>query len=69
MTAEEVEAATNQDETLKGVRVAIKLNKWHYDVVEPFKAIKEELTVTSKGVYSPSRIADSNAKISTATSR
>jgi hypothetical protein len=27
MTLEEVEAATNQDETLKGVRAAIKLNK------------------------------------------
>ncbi|CAB4027924.1 Potassium channel subfamily T member 1 [Paramuricea clavata] len=50
MTLVEVEAATNQDETLKGVRAAIKLNKWCYDIVEPFKAIKEELTVTSKGV-------------------
>ena len=28
----------------------IKLNKWHYDVVRPYKSIKDELTVTSKGV-------------------
>ena len=50
MTLEEVEAATNQDKTLIGVRAAIKLNQWHYEIVKPFKAIKDELTVTSNGV-------------------
>ena len=50
MTLEEIEIATNQDDTLKGLRAAIKLNKWHYDVVRPYKSIKDELTVTSKGV-------------------
>jgi hypothetical protein len=29
---------------------AIKLNKWHYDLVKAFKPVKDELTVTSKGV-------------------
>ncbi len=50
MTLKEVEAATNQDKTLKGVRAAIKFNQWHYEIVKPFKAIKDELTVPSKGV-------------------
>ena len=50
LTLEEVETATNADKTLRGVRAAIKLNKWHYETVKPFKAVKDELTVTSKGV-------------------
>ena len=50
MTLEEIEIATNQNDTLKGLRAAIKLNKWHYDVVRPYKSITDELTVTSKVV-------------------
>ena len=50
LTLEEVETAMDSDKTLRGVRAAIKLNKWHYDLVETFKPIKDELTVTSKGV-------------------
>ena len=50
LTLKEVETATNADKTLRGVRAAIKLNKWHYETVKPFKAVKDELTVTSKGV-------------------
>ena len=29
LTLEEVETSTNADKTLRGVRAAIKLNKWH----------------------------------------
>ena len=51
-TLDEVETATDSDKTLCGVRAAIKLNKWHYDLVIAFKPVKDELTVTSKGVES-----------------
>ena len=50
MTLEDIKTATDEDKTLKGVRAAIKLNEWHYDVVKPFKNIKDELTVTSNGL-------------------
>ena len=50
MTLEEIQAATDSDKTLKGLRAAIKLNKWDYDVVKPFKNVKDELTVTSTGI-------------------
>jgi hypothetical protein len=50
MTLEEIQAATDSDRTLKGLRAAIKLNKWDYDVVKPFKNVKDELTVTSTGI-------------------
>jgi hypothetical protein len=50
LTLDEVETATDSDKTLRGVRAAIKLNKWHYDLVKAFKPVKDELTVTSKGV-------------------
>ena len=50
LTLEEVETATNADKTLRGLRAAIKLNKWHYDTVKPFKTVKDELTVTRRGV-------------------
>ena len=53
---EESEIATNQDDTLKGLRVAMKLNKWHYDVVRPYKSIKDELTVTRGVILRGSRI-------------
>ena len=39
---------TNRDNTLRAVRAAIKMNKWHYDSVKCFKAFKDELTVTHK---------------------
>ena len=50
LTLDEVETATDSDKTLRGVRAAIKLNKWHYDLVKAFKPVKDELTATSKGV-------------------
>jgi hypothetical protein len=31
MTLEEIQAATDSDKTLKGLRAAIKLNKWDYE--------------------------------------
>ena len=50
MTLEDIKTATDEDRTLKGLRAAIKLNEWHYDVVKPFKNSKDELTVTSNGL-------------------
>ena len=50
MTLEEIVTATNSDGTLKELQVAIKLNKWDSPVVKHFKAIKDELTVTSQGI-------------------
>ena len=50
LTLEEIEADTNDDHTMRAVRAAIKSNKWHYDKVKRYKAFKDELTVTSKGI-------------------
>ena len=49
MTIEEIIAATNVDRPLQGLR-AIKINKWDCDIVNPYKPIKDELTVTSQGL-------------------
>ena len=32
------------------MRDAIQKNKWDNDIVKPFKAIKDELTITSQGI-------------------
>ena len=50
MTLEEIKTATDADRTLEGLRAAIKLDKWDYDVVKPFKTVKDELTVTTNGI-------------------
>ena len=50
MTLEDIKTATDEDRTLKGLRAAIKLNEWHYDIVKPFKNIKDELTITSNSL-------------------
>jgi hypothetical protein len=50
MTIDEIIAATNLDRSLQGLRAAIKLNKWDCDIVNPYKPIKDELTVTSQGL-------------------
>ena len=50
LTLEEVETAMNADKILRGARAAIKLNKWHYKTIKPFKAVKDKLTITSKDV-------------------
>ena len=61
LTLEEIEAATNEDQTLRAVRAAVNSNKWHYDSVKCFKSFKEELTVTPKGViFRGTRIVISN---------
>ena len=50
MTMEQIVTATGADKVLRGVRDAIKQNKWDNDIVKPVKAIKDELTITSKGL-------------------
>ena len=49
LTLEEKEAATNEDQTLRAVRTAVKLNKWHYDSVKCFKSFKEPKGVILRG--------------------
>ncbi len=50
MTLDEIIKAANSDSTLKGVRAAIRLKRWDSPVVQSFKSIKDELTVTTHGV-------------------
>ena len=50
MTLDEIIQATNDDRVLRGVRAAIKHNRWNYDIVKPYKLIKDELSVTTKGI-------------------
>ena len=50
MTLDEIIKATNSESTLKGLRAAIRLKRWDSPVVQSFKSIKDELTVTSQGV-------------------
>ena len=40
MTMEEIVTATDSDKVLREARAAIKLNKWDFDIVKPYKAIK-----------------------------
>ena len=47
---EEIVTATDSDKVLMQVRAAIKLNKLDFDIVKPYKAIKDELIVTPKGI-------------------
>ena len=50
MTMDEIITATNLDRSFQGLQAAIKINKWDYDIVTPYKKIKDELTVTSQRV-------------------
>ena len=50
ITIEEIIKATDEDQVLKGVQAAIKINNWYYDIVKPFKQVKDELSVTTKGI-------------------
>ena len=46
MTLKEIIEATNADKTLKGLRAAIRLNRWDSDIVALLRKVKDELTVT-----------------------
>ena len=50
MTLAEVIKATNDDRTLKGLRAAIRFNKWDSPVVKDYKHVKDELSVSSHGL-------------------
>ncbi len=63
----EVETATNSDKTLQGVRAAIKLNKWHYEVAKALKPC-EGRTERQKQMCSSSRYKNSATTITPATS-
>ena len=49
LTLKGIEGATDGDHTFRAFRAAIKLNKWHYDMVKSFKRLKDGLRVTPKG--------------------
>ena len=51
MTLVEIEQASNADKEIRAVRACIKLNQWNFDAVRPFKDCRDELTVTSNGVF------------------
>ena len=50
MTLDEISQATDQDRELKGLRAAIRLNKWDSDIVKPYRLIKDELTIGKQNV-------------------
>ena len=50
MTLTEIQEATNNDQTMKGLRASIRLNQWDNDIVKPYKSVKDELTVTSENI-------------------
>ena len=49
MKLEEITADTNSDHCLKALRACTKTNEWNTD---PFKATKDEFTVTAQNNYS-----------------
>ena len=36
MTLAEIQQATNNDQTMKGLRASIRLNQWDNDIVKPY---------------------------------
>ncbi len=40
MTMQEIIVATDKDRVLQGVRAAIRINKWEYDIVNPTRQLK-----------------------------
>ena len=50
MTLTEIQEATNNNQTMKGLRASIRLNQWDNDIVKPYKSVKDELTVTSENI-------------------
>jgi len=41
MSMEEVIKASTDDREIKGLRAALKLNRWYTDIVKPFKSVKD----------------------------
>ena len=50
MTLAEMIKVTNGHRALKGLRAAIRLNKWDSVVVKEYKHIKDELSISSHGL-------------------
>ena len=50
MTLAVIQQATNNYQTMKGLRASIRLNQWDNDIVKPYKSVKDELTVTSENI-------------------
>ena len=50
LTITEIQEATDADKSLRAVRAAIRNGHWDIDHVKPYKAIKDELTISSHNV-------------------
>ena len=50
MTLDEISQATDQDRILKGLCTAIRLNQWDYEIVKPYRLIKDELMIGKQNV-------------------
>ena len=50
MTLDEISQATDQDRVLKGLRAAIRLHQWDYEIVKPYRLIKDELTIGKQNI-------------------
>ena len=50
MMLAQIQQATNNDQTMKGLRASIRLNQWDKDIVKPYRSVKDELTVTSENI-------------------
>lgn len=50
MTLKEIMDATNADAILIDLRDAIRANKWDSPLVRPYKAVKNELTITKEDI-------------------
>lgn len=50
MTLEEISAATEADGTLTNLKTCIRTNKWNTTTAEPFKHVRDELTITTNGI-------------------
>eukprot|EP00794_Sanderia_malayensis_P005006 gene5006-biopygen4073 len=50
MTIKEIENETNTDRALQAVRASIKTKHSDFDLVRPFKIVKDELTITSDNI-------------------
>ncbi|XP_065067526.1 uncharacterized protein K02A2.6-like [Rhopilema esculentum] len=50
MTLKEISDATNEDRVLKGLRAAIRSNRWNTDNVEKYRPFKDELVISTNNI-------------------
>ena len=50
MSMEEIIKASTDDREVRGLRAALKLNRWDMDTVRQFKSVKDELTIGQNNI-------------------